>query len=194
MASDLLDVAPVGLLMVDEKGRVLRANAHAEKLFGYDRDGLVGQPVDALIPEGARDAHVAHRAHFAAEPEPREMRLGRHLVGLRRDGGEFAVEISLSRLPAEDGQWVVAAVRDARVHRDAEGQHDSTVIAEEDVRIAHDLGDTVIRGLFRTGLRLHSLVPGASGPVREELISIIGEVDEVIREIRNVIFDCAPTK
>lgn len=82
----------------------------------------------------------------------------------------------------------------ARVHRDAERERVSTVIADEDVRIAHELGDTVIRGLFSTGLRLHSLIPGASEPVREELIDIIGDIDKVIREIRNVIFECGPTE
>lgn len=112
LARALLEAAPDGILLVDAEGRIALANAEAERLFAYAPGELVGQPVELLVPEAQRGAHVAERLRFAAQPRPRPMGEGRRLYGRRRDGSTFPAEISLSPVQVARGSFVAAAVRD----------------------------------------------------------------------------------
>lgn len=94
----LLEAAPDAMICTDAAGRVVLMNAQAERLFGYPREELVGQPIDVLIPEDLREAHVARRDSYAADPRPRPMGGGQRLAGCRRDGSTFPAEISLSAI------------------------------------------------------------------------------------------------
>ena len=108
----LLEGAPDAMVCVDRSGRIALVNAQTERLFGYQRDELVGQPVEILVPEIARQAHRAHRDRYAADPKPRTMGSGMELSARRRDGSTFPTEISLSAIETDDGLLVMAAVRD----------------------------------------------------------------------------------
>lgn len=108
----LVEAAPDALVMANEGGQILLVNRQTELLFGYDRDELVGQPIEVLLPERYRQLHRAHRTRYRVEPTVRAMGAGLQLHGLRKDGAEFPVEISLSPLVAPGGVRVVAAVRD----------------------------------------------------------------------------------
>jgi PAS domain S-box-containing protein len=118
----LVESAPDGVVLVDGAGRILLVNAQVERLFGYRREELVGQPVELLVPEPMHAAHRAHRAAYAAASHARPMGLGLALRGRRKDGSAFPVEISLSPLDAPDGTATIAAVRDATERRAAEEQ------------------------------------------------------------------------
>ncbi|HEX7916051.1 PAS domain S-box protein [Rudaea sp.] len=112
MYRELFDISPDAMIAVDGNSRIVRANAQAERLFGYTETQLLGSGIDILIPARARDKHQGHVAHYAANPRVRTMGTGQELVGLRSDGSEFPVEIALSPMNTADGRIVVAAIRD----------------------------------------------------------------------------------
>ncbi|HYP76774.1 MAG TPA: PAS domain S-box protein [Polyangiaceae bacterium] len=124
----LLEAAPDAIVIVDRQGCIALVNAQTEKVFGYPRAELVGQSVDMLVPKRLRGTHRIHREGYSHAPKTRSMGAGLELFGLRKDGSEFPVEISLSPLETEDGTWVSTAVRDISARR----------LAEASARLASD--------------------------------------------------------
>jgi PAS domain S-box-containing protein len=109
---DVLESMPDGIIMVNATGRIVFSNTQAERLFGYDAGTLRGTLIEQLLPDRLRARHLEHRSHYLGQPRARPMGIGLELYGLRRDGSEFPVEISLSPLKTEDSTLVSAAVRD----------------------------------------------------------------------------------
>lgn len=118
----LLEAAPDAFLLVDEAGVIVLVNSQTERMFGYPRDELLGQPVEVLVPQRFRGNHPAHRTDYAREPHVRPMGAGRELFGLRKDGSEFPVEISLSPLVTGADRYVISAVRDVTARKKAEAK------------------------------------------------------------------------
>lgn len=108
----LFSAYPDALLLVDFGGLIVRANPAAERLLGYEPGALLGQPVDALVPDSIRPRHAAYRDAYARNPRPRPMGTQMELVARRRDGSEVMVEIALSPLQDQGLPYVVAAIRD----------------------------------------------------------------------------------
>jgi two-component system cell cycle sensor histidine kinase/response regulator CckA len=108
----LMEAAPDAMVCVDRDGRIALVNAQTERLFGYRRDELTGQPVEMLVPDQVRGLHPAHRAGYVADPRPRPMGVGMQLAGRRRDGSTFPAEVSLAAMDTDEGLLVTAVVRD----------------------------------------------------------------------------------
>ena len=108
----LFAMAPDAMIVTDAQGRIVLANPQAERLFGYTKTQLRSLSVDALVPEQVRATHHLHRQRFIAQPRLRPMGSGQELAGVRADGTLFPVEIALSPIQTEDGDFYVASVRD----------------------------------------------------------------------------------
>jgi len=108
----LIETASVAILIIDEAGIILTVNVMIEQLFGYQRGELVGQALEILLPESARAIHTHHRASYFANHTVRQMGLGLDLLGRRKDGSEFPVEIGLSFLTTDEGTQGVAFITD----------------------------------------------------------------------------------
>jgi diguanylate cyclase (GGDEF)-like protein/PAS domain S-box-containing protein len=116
---DLLESAPDAMLIVSRDGAIVLCNAAAVSMFGWPREELLAQNVDALVPGSLRDKHLERREGFLRQPSAREMGAGLALLALRKDGSEFPAEINLSPLEANDGTVVIAAIRNVTVQKQA---------------------------------------------------------------------------
>ena len=116
----LLEAVPDALIGVDPSGAIRFANHHAELLFGYDHDELVGLPLETLVPESLRKTHASHRENFFSAPRTRSLGSSLDLSGRHRDGTKIPVDISLSHLDTVDGALVIASVRDMTERKKAE--------------------------------------------------------------------------
>jgi len=112
-----LEAAPDAVVIIDQDGKIVRVNGQAEKMFGYAREELMGQEIEILMPERLRGVHRDQRAGFVAHPSTRPMGLAMELWGLRKNGSEFPVEISLSPIPDPEGVRIASIVRDVTERR-----------------------------------------------------------------------------
>lgn len=134
----ILESTPDGIVMANPSGRIVLANSQAERLFGYARGELLGKPVEQLIPERFRHGHVGHRIAYASHPHQRAMGAGLELYGLRKDGSEFPVEISLSPLRTEESTLVMSAIRDISGRQKAEKKFRDLLEAAPDAIVIVD--------------------------------------------------------
>jgi protein-histidine pros-kinase len=129
-----VEAAPDAVVIITQAGRIALVNAQTERMFGYSRTELMGQPVEFLLPERFRAAHIDHRSDYGSDPRTRPMGAGLALYGLRKSGQEFPVDISLSPLPTDEGVLLTAAVRDITERKRLEAARDQFI-----ANAAHEL-------------------------------------------------------
>jgi PAS domain S-box-containing protein len=197
----LLDTAPDAMVVANGQGRIEFVNLQTEKVFGYTRGELIGQPIEILIPDRFRTTHVGHRTRFVNEPTFRPMGSGLQLYGRRKDGTEIAIEVSLSPLTTPEGTVVSAAIRDITERRRLEltgklaaDRLHSAVEATQDAFALFDAADRLV--LCNSAFR-HTLPESFDGPVvgrtfvqlldaslSENGVGISGETPEQYRQRR----------
>jgi PAS domain S-box-containing protein len=116
----VVESSPSAIILIDKMGKILLINAQTERLFGYSRLELIGQPMEILVPERFRTKHPGYRADFFAAPTARAMGVGRDLYGARKDGSEVPVEIGLSPIETGEGLQVLASIIDITERKKAE--------------------------------------------------------------------------
>jgi PAS domain S-box-containing protein len=136
----LFEAAPNGVMAVDAAGCIIQLNAQIEKMFGYSREELIGRPAEVLVPVRFRQGHAGLRKKFAAAPQMRPMGTGRDLLGARKDGSEFPVEVGLNSTVTSMGNVVIATVVDITERKRAAEEETLLGQARENVQLCQQLG------------------------------------------------------
>ena len=200
----LLEVAPDAVITVDDQGKIVLVNSQTEKLFGYQRAELLGQPVEKLIPERARGSHPRLRTEYAANPHTRAMGTGLELSALRKDGTEFPVEISISPIHTSEGFRVISSIRDVsertKIQRQIEQQNRELELRNREVERATQLKSKFLASMsheLRTPLNaivgfsdlLAEGTPGALNDKQKRFVNHIKEASGHLLQLINDILD-----
>lgn len=116
----LFEHATQGILLAAKNGVIVMANPAAERLFGYTTGSMAGNKVENLIPARYTQRHEGHRNNFHNNPNARPMGIGMSLQGMKKDGSEFPVEVSLSPFKFQEGEFVVAFIVDNTLRKNYE--------------------------------------------------------------------------
>lgn len=146
--------ATEGILVVNDRGEIIRINPSAEKLFGYTKDEILGEKIEILIPQRYSENHKAERGAY--NHKPRRMGAELELFGLKKDGVEFPVEISLSPFKSEEGNFVIAFISDITARKENEKQQrEYSAELKRQVRNRTLILEEAIEELERTKTDLH---------------------------------------
>ena len=165
---DVLDFAPDAMIIIDASGLIRFANRQVSALFGYSHDEILGHSIEELMPERFHARHVRHRKHYVENPRVRPMGAGLALLGRRRDGTEFPVEISLSPVGDEDDErlLIAAALRDVTDRKHVEAE---LTVARESAEHARESADHAREEADRANLAKSRFLATASHDLRQPL-------------------------
>jgi PAS domain S-box-containing protein len=185
----LIETAPTGILICDGQGRITEGNAQLQRMFGYTREELLGQPIEILVPEQHRGGHVGHRSSYINTPQARPMGLGMELRGRRKDGTTFPVEISLGPLATDEGMQISSTVVDISERKKLEQQlqtsHRLEAVGQLAAGIAHDFNNILTAISGNTKLALDE-VP-RDHPVQRNLAEIGKASSRATKLIRQIL-------
>jgi hypothetical protein len=160
-----LESVTESIVVTDAGGRIVQVNARTGTMFGYARAELIGQPVEALIPASLRDRHVAHRGTYMTAPRTRSMGRGLDLAGLKKDGTEFPVEVSLSYIETDEGTRAIAFVTDiserVAFQRAARQADKLAALGTLSAGIAHEINNPI--GIISSRVEVMMLEAGEDG-------------------------------
>jgi len=173
--------APVAIIIHDSNGRMAIVNSQAEHIFGYSREEMVGQTVEILIRPSLRHKNMEERQKYMKQPKARPTRGGLELIGRRKDGSEFPIEVSLSPLETSSGIFLSATILDLTDRKRLEEQTRLATVLEERARVARDLHDTLAQGF--TGIIMNLEAAGqVSANLSDEARIRLKKAEEVARK------------
>jgi anti-anti-sigma factor len=186
----LIDALNDGVALADDDGMLALVNRRVEEMFGYEHGELIGQPVESLIPADLRAAHRGHRAGYAQAPTARPMGAGARLVGLRKDGVTFPVEISLSPVPTATSHLTLAVIRDVTETRRRDDLADfaRAAAAAEQRHRGRELLDRVVNSLSLVGISLQAAIEQPTDVAQQRITEALRRLDDTINEIRDHVF------
>jgi len=201
----LLESATQSILAVDRSGTIRVANSMTEAMFGYSRDEVLGQPLAMLMPERFRDLHDGHLAGFFSAPRTRPMGAGLDLVGCRKDGVEFPVEVSLSHMETTGDTLAVCFISDISERKQSEAQLRALtaklITAQEmsSKHLARELHDVFSQKLAVLGLEITAIEqhPSESAEARgkrlrqiaKQIGALAEDIHQVSRQLHPAILD-----
>ncbi|MBK9133517.1 MAG: PAS domain S-box protein [Betaproteobacteria bacterium] len=195
----LLEHAPDAIVIVNDIGRIVLFNGRAREMFGHEPAAIIGEPIEALLPARLRAAHVRHRTGYLDAPRMRPMGLGLELHGVRRNGEEFPVEISLSPIDSDSGRLVMSAIRDTserkRFEQALREKNDELerAIRAKDLFLAtmsHELRTPLNAIIGFTGLMLMKL-PGPLNAAQERQLTLVQSSGQHLLSLINDLLDLA---
>jgi anti-anti-sigma factor len=187
----LIDALTDGVALADDDGLLALVNRLAEEMFGYEQGELVGQPIESLVPADLRAAHRGHRAAYSQAPTARPMGVGARLVGLRKDGATFPVQVSLSPVPTATSHLTLAVIRDVTEFRRRDDLADlaqAAAAAAGQRDPGRELLDRVVNGLSRVGISLRAAIDQPTDVARQRITEALRRLDDTINEIRDYVF------
>lgn len=137
---ELIETAPDAMIIADRRERIVLVNAEAERLFGYSRAELIGEPISTLMPTRFRDQHQGRITAFLDHPHPQQMGYGMKLYGLRKDGAQFPIETNLNLLPDSGEGLVSSVIRDMSARQEAD-ERQALMIRELNHRVKNTLAN-----------------------------------------------------
>jgi PAS domain S-box-containing protein len=177
-----VEACPSGMVISDGDGTIVLVNSETERIFGYGRNELIGQSIDILVPERLRKQHLRFRGKFAEHPLMRRVEGRRGLLGLRRDGSEFAIEIGLNPIRTRDGLFVLSIITDI-----ADRQRMDRVKDEFVSNVSHELRTPLTSIAGSLGL----LLGGAAGQLPQQATRLLtiaqNNCQRLIRLINDIL-------